>query len=114
MGWRARAELVTLAVPWHEEDGAAGAGAGAAFRDPVFYVMNSVPNGLRLTFPPAAAIQPPLPELPQARARAAAAPPPAPARAAARVRPVTRRAHAPAAGRQGAVGHPVRPGRARA
>jgi len=72
----ARAELITLAVPWHEEDGAASAGAGAAFRDPVFYVMNSVPNGLRLTFPPAAAIQPPLPELPQARAPAAAPPPP--------------------------------------
>ncbi len=65
---RPRAELVTLAVPWHEEAATTpGAAPGAAYRDPVFYVMNSVPNGLRLTFPPAESIQPPLPELPQAR-----------------------------------------------
>ena len=59
------AELVTLAVPWHEEAAAPGVAQGAAFRDPIFYVMNSVPNGLRLSFPPLDAIQPPLPELPQ-------------------------------------------------
>ncbi|KAK9838338.1 hypothetical protein WJX81_005555 [Elliptochloris bilobata] len=58
-------ELVTLAVPWHEEAASPGAAQGAAYRDPIFYVMNSVPNGLRLSFPTPDAIQPPLPELPQ-------------------------------------------------
>lgn len=54
-------------MPWHEEAASPGGAQGAAFRDPIFYVMNSVPNGLRLSFPPLDAIQPPLPELPQAR-----------------------------------------------
>lgn len=78
-------ELVTLERPWRDEPDpslpSGGAGAGAAggcdggnaalqhFRDPLLYVIASVPHGGRLDLPAAGAIEPPLPELPKVRAR---------------------------------------------
>ena len=77
-------ELVTLERPWREEPepslpsagpgdsgGAAGGDGNAAlqhFRDPLLYVIASVPHGGRLDLPCAGAIEPPLPELPKVRA----------------------------------------------
>lgn len=65
-------ELVTLAVPWHDDDkkflGRAGGNApNQHFRDPTLYVINSVPKGDRLDLPAPQDIAPPLPELPRVR-----------------------------------------------
>ncbi|KAK9830537.1 hypothetical protein WJX72_012336 [[Myrmecia] bisecta] len=61
-------ELITLGVPWHEDDddeGSSSSESGGQFRDPFFFVMQSVPRGSRLVFPAPDAVCPSLPELPQ-------------------------------------------------
>lgn len=66
-------ELLTLERPWHDDPAAAVNGGPKAgktnpdqhFRDPVLYVIASVPQGCRLDLPLAQDIKPPLPELPR-------------------------------------------------
>jgi serine/threonine protein kinase len=67
-------ELLTLERPWHDEEAPTAAHAGAKagnntgdqhFRDPLLYVIASVPQGCRLDLPVAQDLKPPLPELPK-------------------------------------------------
>ena len=66
-------ELVTLERPWRDdpEPSANGFASGEQqqqlFRDPLLFVIASVPQGGRLDLPDAP-VEPPLPELPQVRA----------------------------------------------
>lgn len=63
-------EMMTLGVPWREnmdKDSAGGCEERSTtedgpFRDQVFHVMNAVPQGSRLVFPPPADVVPAFPE----------------------------------------------------
>lgn len=65
-------ELVTLERPWRDDPGPSstnGCDPQQHFRDPLLFVIASVPQGGRLDLPEAP-VEPPLPELPEVRAGA--------------------------------------------